>query len=65
MAAKRITPKKKTTTRRTVRMKSRSWVDVLHGSARFSEAELVGDDRLRAMVEGARTKPAHKSAKRA
>jgi hypothetical protein len=57
--------KKRTTPKRSVALASGSWVDALHGSARFTEAELEEDERLRDLVEGARTKPTQRVAKRA
>jgi hypothetical protein len=44
--------------------KGRTWVDELFGSARFTDAEIAGDDRMARLVEGARTKPRSKSTKR-
>jgi hypothetical protein len=57
--------KKRTTSKRAVPLASSSWVDALHGSARFTEAELEEDERLKDLVEGARTKPTQRVAKRA
>lgn len=43
----------------------RSWVDELFGSAKFSDADLANDERLRDLVKGARTKPRYKTGKKA
>jgi hypothetical protein len=46
-------------------LSERTWADDLFGSAVFSAHELAGDDRLRGLVERARTKVAGTSARRA
>jgi hypothetical protein len=42
-----------------------TWVDELYGSARFTESDLKGDERLGDLVRKARTKPTTKQRKRA
>ena len=41
--------------------RSKSWVDELYGSARFTDEELAGDERLQELVNGARTKSTYRA----
>jgi hypothetical protein len=41
--------------------KRKNWVEEFYGSARFTDDELAGDERLRELVKGARTKSTYRA----